>query len=743
MAQAEKEAAGSFGLWLAGLSQKELAGLLAERPETMAAPEPLTLGELAERLSGAHGVLVALATCDLPSLQLAEALAALGGTAATADVEELLDAERGDFENVRNGLSRRGLVWPEGDLLHLAEALRQWPLGNGPLGLGPPSAVVLPLLRADDLRRIVRGLGVEALGKRKAELLDAALAGLGDADRVRRVVAAAPQRERRQLEKVARDGHIDGHEGIYLFGREGPYTWALERGLLVQPDWLGPVMPAEVAMALRGPSYRAPFMPSAPSVGTDKVPESVVAAEFAAMSACAVEEMSVVLRSCASQPPARLKTGGVGVRELRRMAKRTGGSEDAARLWFELAVAEGLLDWRDGALVPAAEGDEPPAAERLASMLRTWVRMPRLPLLEDPEQGRGAPLHPRGHDPAAPRLRAAVLQSLADLPPGHGADGPGQLVAAVTWRRPLLFEDAELAPPYLKAVWQEAELLGVLARGALTPTGLALADVNSPTSLDAAAADALQAACDEVLLQADLTAVVPGPPSPRLAALLDSAADRESRGTASVWRFSPASVRRALDAGRSAGGLRADLLAAGTDLPQPLAYLIDDVARRHGEVTVTALACAVCCSRPALLVEILAHRGLRRLGLRELAPTVLASAEPVDETLDALREAGYLPVGTGGGPPVIERAAPRPSRRRKRPAPSAGRSRPSTPIDLAARLHGTSLGVPAGTDDVAAGLAELAPHLSASERRILAHAVETGTAICIDYVNGEATRPPA
>jgi len=54
---------------------------------------------------------------------------------------------------------------------------------------------------------------------------------------------------------------------------------------------------------------------------------------------------------------------------------------------------------------------------------------------------------------------------------------------------------------------------------------------------------------DTVLLQADLTAVVTGTPSAGLLELLDSAAGPESRSGAWTWRFSPASIRRALAAG--------------------------------------------------------------------------------------------------------------------------------------------------------------------------------------------------
>ncbi|WP_067449737.1 helicase-associated domain-containing protein [Actinomadura macra] len=743
MEGSERGSVESFGRWLGRLGQEDLAGLLGKRPEAMAEPEPLTIGEVAERLYWPHGVFTALAACELRSVQVAEVLAALGEGTPRADAQALLGATLEDFDGAVAGLVLRGLAWPDGDLLHLVEPLRDWPLGNGPLGLGPPAAVLLPHLRADVLRRVTRELGVEPVGRRKAELLDAAIQGLRDAERVRHVAAAAPQRVRRLLERAARDGFVDDFRNVYMGGADGPQEWALARGLLVQADWLAPVMPAEVALALRGPSYRPPFTPAAPVAATVAAPEDVTAAEFAAASARALEETASVVRLCASEPPTRLKSGGVGVRELRRTAKRTGCAEDAARLWLEVAVADGLLGWCDGALVPTGERDEQRTpGMRLASMLRSWKQMTRLPLLDDPEATRGAPLDPRADDPAAPVLRVAVLESLAGLPESRGVTGPEELVAMVTWRRPLLFEDAELAPPYVTAVWREAERLGVIANGVLTSTGRALLDADGALSLDEVAADVLDSACAKPLLQGDLTAVVPGPPAPWLAELLDLVAARESRGTASVWRFGPGSVRRAFDAGLTAERLKTDLrAAAGTDLPQPLAYLIDDVARRHGEVAVTPLACAISCSRPALLTEILAHRGLRRLGLRELAPTVLASAEPVNETLEALRQAGYFPIGPdGGGSLVIERAPAR-QRRRKRPDADVPRSsvpsRRTTPLELAARLHETPVVPRTETDGVEARVADLAPQLSASELRVLAHAVETGTAVCIDYVNGE------
>jgi hypothetical protein len=768
---------GSFSAWLAGLCERDLAGLLAARPDATAAPQPVTLGELAERLSLPHGVFAALAAANLPQLQLLETLAALGDGTPHAQVRALLDdAIEDDFAAVVAGLLRCGLVWPQGDRLRLAEPLRDWPLDRGPLGLGPPAAVLLPHLTADVLRRVARELGVPVTGKRKSDLLEAVLSALGDDERVRQVVTAAPPAVRTLVETTARNGAVPAHHHVYMMQTtrdDDPYAWALTRGLLVQLDWQAPVMPAEVALALRGPAYRAPFSPAEPVPATMAVPVEAAEAEFAAVATRAVQELTSLLRACADRPPARRKSGGVGVRELRRIAKEAGCTEEAARLWLELAGSAGLVDFDGTDLVPTGAFDEWQHAEpveRLVPLLRTWERMPRLPLLADPDDGtRAAPLDHRAHDPAAPRLRAAVLRALATLPAGRGVRGPEAVTTAVLWHRPLMFEDPELAPPYVAAVWQEAELLGVLAHGALTPAGRALTTPQAPSGGTATAddgqapvqdatrhlkeivADALAAECTTILLQADLTAIVPGPPSARLTDLLDHTADRESRQTASVWRFSPRSIRRALDQGSTATELLAELrAAAATELPQPLEYLINDVARRHGEVVVTPLASAICCPTPGLLSEIHANRRLRSLGLRELAPTVLASTKPVPDTLAALRDAGYLPAGQGpGGVPLIERApkrrteappttspAARPARHRRAAKPKADRSAQPSPEELARRLHGTPTSPPTGSapDEQ---LARIAPQLTATERRLLSHALDTGEPIHIDYVNND------
>ncbi len=241
--------------------------------------------------------------------------------------------------------------------------------------------------------------------------------------------------------------------------------------------------------------------------------------------------------------------------------------------------------------------------------------------------------------PGAGDLRAAVLGELAGLPPGTTTD-PADLVARLRWQRPR--RSAATTRLLVTATVAEGEALGVLVRGTLSGPGRAL--LEGAEAAAAALAPLLPAPVAEVILQPDLTAVAPGPLVRELADALALAADVESTGGATVYRFTPSSVRRALDAGRTAADLHALLAThSRTPVPQPLSYLVDDVARRHGRLRAGTAAAYLRCDDPALLGEVLADRRTADLGLRRLAPTVLAAAAAAPERLDRLRALGDAP----------------------------------------------------------------------------------------------------
>jgi hypothetical protein len=135
-----------------------------------------------------------------------------------------------------------------------------------------------------------------------------------------------------------------------------------------------------------------------------------------------------------------------------------------------------------------------------------------------------------------------------------------------------------------------------------------------------------------------------------------------------------------------------------------------------------------------MVAEIAADRRLRMLGLRTVAPTVLVGSRPLGETLAALRAAGYAPVAEDAdGEPVPETVAVHRVR-----AAGTGRDRvvprpeqPPEPRTLARTLLvGTDTVAPA----VSATLRRLrATALTPTEARLLAHAVDNGGPVRIEY----------
>jgi hypothetical protein len=170
-------------------------------------------------------------------------------------------------------------------------------------------------------------------------------------------------------------------------------------------------------------------------------------------------------------------------------------------------------------------------------------------------------------------------------------------------------------------------------------------------------------------------------------------------------------------------------------VPQPLDYLIGDVARRHGSVRVRSVRSCVTGSEPEIS-EILHTSSLRRLQLSRLAPTVLASPLEADDLLPKLRAAGFAPMPEGADGVVIvqERAST--------PPPSSRGAQPrvrTDPGDLAIRLLAAGT-APTPDSKTEAELASLAPRLDVAEVALLADALERRRDVRIVYRNKEGNR---
>ncbi|MFM7873654.1 MAG: helicase-associated domain-containing protein, partial [Actinomycetota bacterium] len=189
---------------------------------------------------------------------------------------------------------------------------------------------------------------------------------------------------------------------------------------------------------------------------------------------------------------------------------------------------------------------------------------------------------------------------------------------------------------------REAEWLGVTGNGSLSSFGKKILAGEKKLGVGTS----LPLPVDHILIQGDNTAIAPGPLVIEFARKLSTFADIESRGNATVYRFSESSIRRGLDHGHSGEEIRTFLKEVSkTPVPQPLEYLVSDVARKHGRLRVGYANCYLRCEDEALISEILKDRRLEHLRLRQIAPQVLIGDAESSDMIEELKEYGYFPSG--------------------------------------------------------------------------------------------------
>lgn len=629
--------------WLRERDDTALAALLARRPD-LAVPPPPDLTVLATRAAVRASVVRACDDLDTVTLAVLEALVvaeADGEPVELAELRRLLgpDVPAAVVRTALDALRERALAWGPDDALRVVPAARE----------------AVP--------RYPGGLGRPASGPAGSSALPGLLAEVDDEEgRVLRALAAGPPIGRSRAEPG------------------GPVGRLLAKGLLLRVDAETVELPRQVALALRGERPLGPLAVTPPDLAPRERGTDVVDGTAADAALRLLRQVEALVARWGEAPPPALRSGGLGVRELRRAARDVDADETVAAFVVELAVGADLVGASETSApewVPTTAADGWLAAGpevRWGLLARTWLDLPRLPALvgHRDETGRAvAALSDGVRRPLAGRDRRRVLAALAELPPGTAAGSVAVLADVLAWRAPR--RGGRMRDEVVTWTLAEATALGVVALDALSGPGRAL--LTDPDTVPAAMRAALPAPVEHVLLQADLTAVAPGRLDPELARELDLLADVESAGGATVYRFTEASVRRALDAGRDAADLHA-LLArrSATPVPQALTYLVDDVARRHGRLRGGVAGSFLRSDDDVLLAELLAHPEAHALELRRIAPTVVVSPLSLGEVLAGLRAAGFSPAAEDDAGAVLDlggrgrRIEPR-RRAAARPAP--------------------------------------------------------------------------
>jgi len=730
-------------------SDEHLVALLLQRPD-LATPSPSTLRSLAARATSRTSLDRAIARLDALELQVLESVLVLTDQPAPAAAQPAARTPRASSSRAarRTPHERAGVTVDRvldalgadpadapvvrAAVAHLEEAALLWdrdPTDRTDLAVAPGLAEVLGPYPA--------GLGP---ADPSSPLADAPTApGTLDA-----VLADAPPGARSILDALTWGPPVGVAPRADPLGREAT-TWLLRQRLLLASDERHVVLPREVALALRGGRTHARPLAHPPEPAAPHFAEDTIAAEASRAAQDVVRLVAHLLALWQASPPSVLRAGGLGVRDLRRLATALEVEEPVAAFLAELALAAGLV---------ADDGEDPPSftvtvagedwldlplARRWAQLVLAWAASGRTPWTVGSRDERGtlrAALEPDLSRPWVPRLRLDLLSALADRP-GSALSG-GDLLEVLRWGSP------RAVPPLqaIEGLLHEAHVLGVTGVGALAATGRALLvpdgaarpapstspapsgrtagpGVAVPSEPEVALATALESVLppevDELLLQGDLTGIVPGRPSAALERLLEDAAEVESRGAAITVRFTPDSLTRAFDTGRTADDLLADLAAhSRSALPQPLDYLVRDTARRHGRLRVGTASSYVRAEDPALLTGLVEDPSLRHLSLFRIAPTVLVALVPAATLQAALRDRGLASTVEGPDGRVV-----RTERLRSTVRSRVGGRRP---LDTATRGR-SAVGPAVHQEDTTARrerYAELVPRLRAADDAALA-----------------------
>ena len=615
----------SFADELRARSDESIAHLFAVRPDLLS-PVPTDLSALSARANSTPSLMRALESLNKFQIEVLTSASTLTQPFSKSELLSVSVPEAGE-ELLR--LWAAALVYKDGTKYRLPGNLSQL-IGDEPAGLGPKS------LKKIDFKSL------KDLPSDSAAVLE-------------RLTWGPP---RGQVGNIKAPGTAIG--------------WLIEHDYLAVMDSKTVVLPREVGMHLRGGKVFKEYSPQANLfVGTARKQKDIDRA--------AIANISNFLRWCeelahnwSDEPPIALRSGGLGIRDLKRSADHLGIDENCVAFVAEVLYLGGLIVIDpDDQILPTNSFDiwmSRSLEERWSSLVNLWLETSRVSGLAGKIGEKNiAPLGPELDRAGIASMRKVTLNILAENLESDPAIK--NLQEIIAWQMPQRF-NAE----YIEWTLREAEWLGLTGQGALSEFGIAFLNGSDDLGVERA----LPKPVDHILIQADNSAIAPGPLTVELANMIGTIADIESRGGASVYRFSESSIRRGLDHGQTGEQIK-DFLkkTSKTPVPQPLEYLINDVAKRHGRLRVGMAQTYIRCEDEGLLTQILHDKKLESLRFRKLAPQVLVCDFETGDVIATLREANYLPAAENASGILI--SAPAIRRAKSRPKPPRVISETSAP----------------------------------------------------------------
>jgi len=602
----------SFTDALRSRSDDAIARLFTARPDLLS-PVPSDLSALAARASSMPSIMRARDSLNKFEFDILTAACSLQDPFTLIELLRITDKSA---KAVVELLEERALIYADGEKYRIPTNVRTL-IGENPAGLGPISTK-----------------------KINFDLLEEAPKGA--LDLLNKMVWGPPRGQVADVKKANQT-----------------IQWLLNNSFLIAFDSQTLLLPREVGMQLRGGKVFKELISQAPAItGVSRKQKAVDLAAIANISTF-IRWAEELAHNWSDEPPSALRSGGLGVRDLKRTAEHLGVDENCAAFIAEVLFLGGLIVIdTDDQILPTNSFDlwlTKSVEDRWDVLASLWLETSRVAGLVGKVDSKSvAALGPELDRAGITALKKTVFALLLQSP---------ELDPEISSLHDRMKFDmpTRANSEYLAWVLREAEWLGITGQGALSSFGKALI-----TETDLGIESALPKPVDHILIQADNSAIAPGPLTIEIANEMGTLADIESRGGATVFRFTEGSIRRALDHGKTGENIK-DFLkkTSKTPVPQPLEYLINDVAKRHGRLRVGHASSYLRCEDEGLIQQITHDIQLEDLRLRKLAPQVLIAEVEMNELMAGLRAAGYLPAmenGTGIliSAPAIRRAKSRP-----------------------------------------------------------------------------------
>jgi len=607
----------SFSDYLRSIDDAAFLTLFSARPDLIT-PVPPDIASLAVRACSAPSLARAIDSLNHWQFQVLEAAGALNEPFTQKALVALTDKAAAE---ALVHLISIGLVYPSDDGMRLPSQLRDV-IGSEPAGLGPTSMIKLKLEELDN----------------------------------------APAEAKKVLERLIW-GPPRGSVGDIK--NPGPgVAWLLERKFLLPLDQRTVILPREVGLYLRGGKTHKENLVKAPILNGAKRDDRQVNLAAIANISTVLRWVEELLNFWAEEPADALRAGGLGVRDLKIIANHLGVDESCAAFITELAYLTSLISFdADDRIMPSNKFDiwlmQSPA-DRWQAIASTWLVTSRVSgLVGRAEAKNVAALGPELDRVNASRVRSLVLSILSENP--SIAPDLASFNALMAWRAPARRTSQEDLSTW---TLREAEWLGITGQGAISKYGVGFLSGEDLNIIN----EDLPKTVDHILIQSDNTAIAPGPLEHEISQQLAIMAEIESRGGATVYRFSEATIRRALDHGKTGDEIKAFLSKTSkTSMPQPLEYLIADVAKKHGKLRVGNISSFIRCEDTALIAQIMNDKKLDVLSLRRIAPEVIVCDHDATDAMRLLRDCGYIPSAESSNGLLL--SGPRSNRAQTKPRP--------------------------------------------------------------------------